>query len=153
MKRHKALQSLSHDHHHGLRLAQLIKKGSPEYKGLPSTTLDKKLYSIKFFEENLMPHFKKEEEILFPLSREKSTGAEKLINELIEEHKKIYSLIDKLKISTEPEVELNNLGKLLEAHIRKEEKELFQIIQEILTENELENLESELGREKFECKS
>ena len=153
MKRHKALQSLSHEHYHGLRLAQLIKVGSPEYKGLPRTMSEKKLYTIKFFEENLIPHFKKEEEILFPLSRKKNSNVEKQINELIEEHKKIGLLIDKLKISTKPEVELDHLGKLLDAHIRKEERELFQIIQEILTENELENLETELGKAKFECES
>jgi|SRR3972149_7917619 len=153
MKRHKALQSLSHEHYHGLRLAQLIKVGSPEYKGLPRTMSEKKLYTIKFFEENLIPHFKKEEEILFPLSRKKNSNVEKQINELIEEHKKIGLLIDKLKISTKPEVELDHLGRLLDVHIRKEERELFQIIQEILTENELENLETELGKAKFECES
>lgn len=151
MKRHKALQSLSHDHHHGLRLAQLIKKGNPEYKGLPQTSSDKKLYIIKFFKENLIRHFKKEEEILFPLSREKNSNVEKLIDELIEEQKKIYLIIDKLKISTKPEVELDNLGKLLDAHIRKEERELFQIIQKILSENELEKLETDLGEAMFEC--
>ena len=153
MKRHKALKSLSQEHHHGLMLAQLIKVGSPEYKGLPRTMSEKKPYTIKFFEENLIPHFKKEEEILFPLSRKKNSNVEKQINELIEEHKKIGLLIDKLKISTKPEVELDHLGRLLDVHIRKEERELFQIIQEILTENELENLETELGKAKFECES
>ncbi len=135
MKRHKALQSLSHEHYHGLRLAQLIKVGSPEYKGLPRTMSEKKLYTIKFFEENLIPHFKKEEEILFPLSRKKNSNVEK----------QICLLIDKLKISTKPEVELDHLGKLLDAHIRKEERELFQIIQEILSEDELVKLEADLG--------
>jgi len=42
IKRDKALHILSHDHHHGLILAQLIKKGSPQYKNLPNTTEGKK---------------------------------------------------------------------------------------------------------------
>lgn len=152
MKRHKALQSLSHEHHHGLRLAQLIKTGSPEYEGLPHTTSEKKLYTIKFFEENLIPHFKKEEELLFPLSRKKNSNTENLVNELIKQHKEIYLLIDNLKISSQANINLNELGILLEAHIRKEERELFQMIQEILSENELAKLESELGEATFECK-
>jgi len=152
MKRHKALQSLSQEHHHGLMLAQLIKAEGPEFQGLPHTIADKKLYTIKFFEENLIPHFKKEEEILFPLSRKKNSNVEKQIDELIEEHKKIGLLIDKLKISIKPEVELYHLGKLLDAHIRKEERELFQIIQEILSEDELVKLEADLGDTSLGCK-
>ena len=152
MKRHKALQSLSQEHHHGLLLAQLIKTGSPEYKGLPRTTVEKKLYTINFFEENLIPHFKKEEEVLFPRSKEKNPDIENLVNELINQHKGIYSLITKLKTSAQPEIELDELGKLLEAHIRKEERELFQMIQEILSEEELAKLEVDLGDASFECK-
>jgi hypothetical protein len=125
MKRHKALQSLSQEHHHGLLLAQLIKAGSPEYKGLARTTTDKKLYTINFFKENLIPHFKKEEEILFPLAKKKNPIIENLIDKLIEQHKEIYLLIDKLKISSQPEYELDELGKLLEGHIRKEERENY----------------------------
>lgn len=152
MKRHKALQSLSQEHHHGLLLAQLIKAGSPEYKGLPSTTVDKKLYTIKFFEENLIPHFKKEEEVLFPLTRKKNSNVENLVTELIKQHKEIDLLINKLKDSSQPEDELDELGKLLEAHIRKEERELFQMIQEILSKTELIKLESDLGETLFGCK-
>lgn len=152
MKRHKALQSLSQEHHHGLLLAQLIKAGSPEYKGLPSTTADKKLYTIKFFEENLIPHFIKEEEVLFPLTRKKNSNVENLVTELIKQHKEIDLLINKLKDSSQPEDELDELGKLLEAHIRKEERELFQMIQEILSKTELIKLEADLGETLFGCK-
>ena len=151
MKRHKALQSLSQEHHHGLLLAQLIKKGSPEYKGLPSTNADKKLYTINFFVQNLIPHFKKEEEILFPLSIKKNPNIEKLVKELVEQHREIYVLIDKLKLSLEPENELDELGKLLETHIRKEERELFQMIQEVLSEDEFEKLENDLGEASNTC--
>lgn len=152
MKRHKALLSLSQEHHHGLLLAQLIKAGSTEYKGLPRTTADKKLYTINFFEENLILHFRKEEEVLFPLIKKKNPIIENLVDQLIRQHKEIFLLIDKLKLSSQPENELDELGKLLEGHIRKEERELFQLIQEALTEIELEKLENELGEVSFGCK-
>ena len=66
MRRHKALRSLSQEHHHGLMLAQLIKAGSPDYKGLPTTILDKKLFTIKFFEEKLNPAFQKRGRSVIP---------------------------------------------------------------------------------------
>lgn len=152
MKRHKSLQSLSQEHHHGLMLAQLIKSGSPEYKGLPNTVEGKVQHTIKFFEENLIPHFNKEEKILFTISKNKNAEIDRLINELIFQHRAIYSLVDKLRKSSEPEIELNELGMLLESHIRKEERELFQGIQNVLTESEMEKLEKDLGESSTSCK-
>ena len=145
MKRHKSLQSLSQEHHHGLMLAQLIKSGSPEYKGLPNTVEGKVKHTIKFFEENLIPQFNKEEKILFTISKNKNAEIDRLINELIFQHKAIYLLVNKLRKSSEPKIELNELGMLLESHIRKEERELFQGIQNVLTESEMEKLEKDLG--------
>ena len=151
MRRHKALRSLSQEHHHGLMLAQLIKAGSPVYKGLPTTIIDKKLYTIKFFEEKLIPHFKKEEEVLFPLTINKNAVLKKLIIDLIDQHKEIYSLMNNLKNSSEPEIVLDELGKSLENHIRIEERELFQMVQEVLSEEELLRLESDIGNTSIEC--
>lgn len=152
MRRHNALRSLSQEHHHGLMIAQLIKAGSPEYKGLPTSTTDKKLFTIKFFEENLIPHFKKEEEVLFPRSKKKNPLIKKLIIDLINQHKEISTLIDNLKGSSQPEIELDKLGKLLEAHIRKEERELFPMIQENLSDDELLKLEFDIGDASPGCK-
>ena len=152
MKRHKSLQSLSHEHHQGLMLAQLIKSGSPEYKGLPNTVEGKVQHTIKFFEENLVPHFNKEEKILFTISKNKNAEIDRLINELIFQHKAIYLLINKLRKSSEPKIELNELGMLLESHIRKEERELFQGIQNVFSENEMEKLEKDLGESSTSCK-
>ena len=152
MKRHKSLQSLSQEHHHGLMLAQLIKSGSPEYKGLPNTVEGKVQHTIKFFEENLVPHFNKEEKILFTISKNKNAEIDRLINELIFQHRAIYSLVDKLRKSSEPEIELNELGMLLESHMRKEERELVQGIQNVFSENEMEKLEKDLGESSTSCK-
>ena len=57
IKRHKALQPLSRDHHQGLILAQILKKGAPQYKGMPSTIEGKKEYAIAFSESELKQHF------------------------------------------------------------------------------------------------
>ena len=144
MERHKALHSLSHDHHHGLILVQLIKKGSPQYKNLPNTTEGKKDYSIRFYNYKLIKHFEDEEKILFPVVNGKNDEIDNLIEEIIIEHKKIKLLINQLESDEDVESTLDELGRILESHIRKEERDLFMKIQAILTKDELTTLEKQL---------
>jgi len=144
IKRDKALHILSHDHHHGLILAQLIKKGSPQYKNLPNTTEGKKDYSIKFYYDELIKHFTDEEKILFPVVNGKDDGIDELIEEIKTEHKNIKQLINWLESDEDVENTLDELGNILESHIRKEERDLFMKIQEILTEDELTSIEKQL---------
>ncbi len=146
IKRHKALHILSHDHHHGLILAQLIKKGSPQYKNLPKTTEGKKDYSIKFYSDELINHFDDEEKILFPFVNGKDDEIDNFIKEIITEHRKIKQLINHLESDEDVEDTMDELGYLLESHIRKEERELFTAIQKILTEEELIQLGKKLKR-------
>jgi len=133
-------------------LAQLIKANSPKYENLPKTIKGKKSYALKIYQENLIPHFRKEEEILFPLSKGKTSAIDKLIDELVDQHNSVASLIKKIKASDSPENELNELGSILEKHIRKEERELFPKIQEVLSENKLKELELLLGKTSASCK-
>jgi len=144
IKRDKALHILSHDHHHGLILAQLIKKGSPQYKNLPNTTEGKKDYSIKFYYDELVKHFEDEEKILFPVVNGKDDEIDNLIEEIITEHKKIKQLVSQLESDEDVKNTLNELGNILESHIRKEERDLFMKIQAILTEQELTAVEEQL---------
>ena len=145
LKRNKALHFLSHDHHHGLLLAQLIKKGSPKYKNMPDTTEGKKDYSIRFYNDELIKHFKDEEKILFPVVNGKDDEIDNLFEEIITEHKKIEQLINQLETDDEVENTLDELGHILESHIRKEERILFGKIQEVLTEDELTALENQVN--------
>lgn len=140
MRRHKNLIGLSHDHHHGLRLAQLIKKDAPVYKDLPNDVEGKISYTIKAWEEELNYHFKNEEEILFPAVENRDEKIDELIDELLVEHEEIEYKISQLKTSSEKEEILNDLGYILEQHIRKEERELFDRIQEVFGEDELDIL-------------
>jgi len=140
MKRHKGLYSLSHDHHQGLILAQLIKKNAPKYKNLPDTTDGKTEYTINFYNVELVKHFRQEEEILFPAVKGKDKAVDSLIDEIISEHRKIESLVDSLKTKSDQVEILDELGNLLESHIRKEERNLFPEIEKILSEGELKLL-------------
>jgi iron-sulfur cluster repair protein YtfE (RIC family) len=143
IKRHKALQSLSHDHHYGLILAQLSKKSSPAYPDLPKSLGAKIEYAIAFFYDELVPHFRKEENILFPLVKGRNEMIDEIINKIVDEHKQIKSLVALLDEKSSEDV-LDEIGCLLESHIRKEERELFKLIQEELSEEELISLEEKL---------
>ncbi|MFO7447337.1 MAG: hemerythrin domain-containing protein [Ignavibacteriaceae bacterium] len=140
MNRHKSLYKLSHDHHHGLKLAQLIKKGAPSFKNLPSTAEGKAAYTLEFYNEHLVPHFHQEENVLYPLVKNKNKKLDDLFAEIFEEHKTISRLINDLKNKEFKEDILYLLGDILNKHIKKEEKELFMLIQETLSGEELSHL-------------
>jgi hemerythrin-like domain-containing protein len=137
MKRHPALISLSHDHHHGLLLAQLIKKDAPEYKGLPKDLNGKINYTIDIYNSSLKKHFDNEENILFPFLRGKDEFLDNLILEIINEHRLLENLIAKLYNSLDQINLLDKIGNILGEHIRKEERILFEKSQTVLTEDEL----------------
>lgn len=144
MKRHPALYPLSHDHHQGLILAQQLKKGAPHYKGMPSTLEGKRDYTIQFYNSELKRHFADEEEILFPYVTGKNAELDKLISEIISEHRSMERLISALENTDNHESTMDELGWLLEKHIRNEERELFPAIEEILTEGQLSELKTKL---------
>ncbi|MEJ2194957.1 MAG: hemerythrin domain-containing protein [Ignavibacteriaceae bacterium] len=146
MKRHSALHSLSHDHHQGLILAQQLKKGAPQYKGMPKTLEEKRHYTISFFDSDLKKHFSAEEEILFFFVQNKNTEIDNLISEIIGEHRKMEKLVDKIQITDELENILDELGWLLESHISKEERKLFMLIQDILSGEELKDIKNRFNK-------
>jgi iron-sulfur cluster repair protein YtfE (RIC family) len=144
VKRHPALYILSHDHHQGLILAQQLKKGAPQYKGMPSTLDGKKDYAISFYKTELVKHFEDEEKILFPSIFNRNDETDRLVKEIISEHRKIESLIDDLRRKNDVADLLDELGVLLDNHIRKEERILFPKIEEILSDEELANIRDRL---------
>ena len=150
MKRNPALYTLSHDHHQGLILAQQLKKGAPQYKGMPSTLEDKKEYTLSFYKTELVKHFQDEEEILFPAVKNKNDELDRKIAEIISEHRKMESLIKDLEKTDQLENVLDELGHLLEKHIRKEERELFMEIEKVLSEDELKAISEKISQSRME---
>lgn len=150
MKRHNSLIPLSQDHHHGLMLAQLIKRGAPEYKGLPSDIEGKVKYAKESWENELRTHFSNEENILFPSVKGKNIEINELIDDLLTEHREIEKKITELEVNNESEEKLHDLGEKLENHIRKEERILFQQLQ-LSCYNELEQLTGKILPAKNDC--
>ncbi len=150
MKRHEAIIPLSHDHHQALRFATAMqKKGAPTKRALQS--LDEKLEDAKrTYEIELVPHFAHEEDILFPVARGYSKELDDMIDSIIEEHriiKKAFEEITKGNL----EDNLDRIGKLVEQHVRTEERQLFQKIQEVVPEEKLREIVGKIEPVKDSC--
>lgn len=144
MRRHPCLIALSHDHHHGLLLAQLIKKDAPPYKTLPQTTEGKIEYALNAWTNELEKHFSNEEEILFPYIEGRDKTLDELIANILDEHKTLENLFLSLENAQNKVEHLNDIGIALDSHIRLEERELFQKIQEVFSSDELDLLEGKI---------
>ncbi len=149
MKRHAVLIPISRQHHPMLLLSQLLKRNAPAYRGLPTTPEGKSAYAREQFKELLEGHFQKEERILFPYLKERVPSLEGMINQLLEEHQVLIQLFQQLfnNRSTADVNLLDSLGRKLEYHIRKEEREFFQEVQKRLSETEWQDLQALLYSE------
>lgn len=139
MKRHESLIPLSREHHDGLILAQLMKKNAPAYRGLPQSLEEKVKYAKQFYRYDLLKHFEKEELLLKrirPLGEQLAVVADTIENE----HIKLHELFSALDLPGDKEDQLNEAGLMLEAHIRKEERELFPLIENLCSAELLQEL-------------
>ncbi len=139
MKRHEALIPLSREHHEALILAQLLKLTAPDYAGLPTDTNEKSAYALDMFNKNLLPHFKSEEKILSAV-RDIHPDIARLTDEIFAEHEELILKFGSLNPGAVVAEELDVLGQALEAHIRKEERILFPMIQQFCPEEILQKL-------------
>ncbi len=140
MKRHESLAPLSREHHGALILAQLIKRNAADYKGLPTTIIEKAAYAIQFYKTDLKKHFKKEE-VMLKMVRAIHPSVAKLADEIVAEHKMLKELFLSIKDAPDQEAVLNEIGNELDAHIRKEERILFPLIQKHCPEELLQKLQ------------
>lgn len=137
MKRHPSLVPLSRDHHAALLLARLLQKGAPAYKTLPADIPGKAAYALKFYHDELIDHFVAEEKVLAGPVKGISPALGKLADEISSEHAQLRILFEGIPLSGNLETHLDSLGIALEKHIRKEERELFPLIQDSCSEEVL----------------
>ncbi len=131
IKRHHSLQPLSRDHHDALLLVWKIRKGIS--LNVDASRIQK--YVDRFITEHLIPHFKIEEEHLFVLA-EKDSAA---VKQALAEHADLILLFNSEIKNYDL---LNKIADLLEAHIRFEERVLFNEIQSVAGDAELKALEA-----------
>jgi hemerythrin-like domain-containing protein len=130
--RHASLIPLSQDHHHGLALALRCRKQAlGQIKPLGAEGLRERAKEfLAFYASNLVPHFRAEEEVLFPLVRSAVPESGEMIDELARHHAQMRQAIPQLESRTGLAKLIFDLGDLLERHIRKEERELFPLFEQ-----------------------
>lgn len=140
--RHPSLVLLSHDHHHGLALALRCRKQSlGQIKPMGAEGLRVRAQEfLKFYRDNLVAHFKAEEEVLFPLMRDQAAGCGDMLDQLVREHEQMCRAMPQLEAGTGLAKLIFDLGDLLERHIRKEERELFPLFEAHVDEAQAEAL-------------
>jgi quercetin dioxygenase-like cupin family protein len=132
MKRHPALIPLSHDHHRALVEARRLRRAAAG--AAPAAAAEA---FLRFFADATVRHFHEEEELLFPSVVDCEEARELLVQALLE-HQRLHALAARLRhelASGDSLVGLmRQLGELLEAHVRFEERRLFPVIEQLLPE-------------------
>lgn len=126
MKRCPELQDLSREHHTALRLALGFRRAA---NGSDETALIEACNQAReTFDNELLPHFREEEQNLLP--RLESAGASAVVARTLIEHRALQRLVRELEI---PDADvLLRYADLLTAHVRFEERELFDLAETLL---------------------
>src|SRR3984893_13563421 len=129
MLRDKALVPLSRQHQHALALCVRIDRARP------TTESDLEFWQAEVaehFQQEIRIHFAAEELVLFPAAKEFSELAS-LVEELSSEHmtlRKDFAQAEARSLSVKG---MLAFGQRLSAHIRKEERQLFERMQELMS--------------------
>lgn len=132
IKRHPAIVSFSKNHHFGLLLVWKIRQGLG--KAVDPARISN--YVSFFFKEDLGKHFKEEEQLLFCELPEKDS----LRRRAEADHQSILKLVAAITEQKSDIALLNQLADELEAHIRFEERELFNHLQNNIESGKLEEI-------------
>lgn len=153
MKRHPALIPLSEDHHQALLLAMNLKKNAPKINNLPTEPLGKMNYAKEIYYKELEHHFRDEEQFVFPFIKGKDESLDQLVLEIMGEHiilkEKILSLTENPNLVDQ----LDEIGEMLELHVRKEERMLFEKTQLVLNDEELKLIKNKFDESRSQNKS
>lgn len=127
VKRSKHLVTFSHDHHHGLVFSSRLRKT----KGISIDII--KDFVVDFWLKHLCKHFELEEKLILPLINEN-----KLRQQFLADHQKIKDLVEKVGTKNDSIDDLcMSLSVAIAEHIRFEERELFEWLQQNLKEESL----------------
>jgi hypothetical protein len=126
MKRHEWLHDLSREHHLALRLALAAKRAAAADDPVQIRAAATRCADA--FGSDLEPHFVREESDVLPLLAQ--AGASALVERTLNEHDEMRRLAARLN-EADPST-LERFGELLGAHVRFEERELFDAAQALL---------------------
>lgn len=132
IKRNPAIVTFSKDHHFALLLIWKIREGLK--KEIETSRIIR--YATHFFDTDLQYHFTEEETLLF----NKLPADNSLKIQAENEHLIIKQMIDGLRNNLEDKIGIEDFATFLEKHIRFEERELFNYLQETFSEEALNEI-------------
>src|SRR5205823_13939352 len=138
MKRHPALIPLSRDHHDGLLQAVRLRRAAAG--GDASARLAAAREFVEFFRNEERVHLRDEEEELFPLFLRHVQSQPAPFRQARLQHMQLEGFARKLEIGVAAGIvdreTLDATGELLDADIRLEERQLFPLIEELVSSEE-----------------
>ncbi len=135
MKRCEQLRKLSREHRGSLSMALKISKIAK--KGLESELLEGINTVQHYYNSELELHFQHEEQTIFATIFKHYKEHRGVATTLLQEHGYLRVLIQRLTLET-AQKELADFAQILKEHTRVEERELFPIIQNLFTDEQLE---------------
>jgi|SRR5438270_10678880 len=142
MLRDKNLIPLSHQHQHALalcvRIDRAVQAGDVD---LPAWCAE----IHQTFQQEIAIHFDAEEKVLFPAAVK--AGLEPLVKELLEDHSTLRQNFSRAATKSMDAPELHAFSGRLSAHIRKEERQLFEDMQRLISSTEMSELGAALDKE------
>jgi hemerythrin-like domain-containing protein len=140
MLRDPNLIPLSHQHQHALALCVRIERASP----VGDADLDAWQSEVALqFRNEIAVHFAAEEQVVFSAAvRFKELAG--LVGDLLAEHVQLRALFARAQERKLSSAELLALAQRLSTHIRKEERQLFEMLQQLLPAEQLNELGTRL---------
>lgn len=141
MKRDPALVSLSHDHHQALFVAHKLTRASPQ-------TADEAVTALRaYWSGHGQAHFRAEEEILFPAYAGHADPYDPLLARALCDHVAIRQRVQAVcRGPAFGPAALGALGRLMQEHVRLEERQLFPRIEAALSVADLASVADALAR-------
>jgi hemerythrin-like domain-containing protein len=142
MLRDKNLIPLSHQHQRALALCVRIDRASP----IPDADLTAwQTEMTQLFQTEIAIHFAAEEQVLFP---EANLFPEltPLVEDLLADHAALRNSFARAEDGKMSAKDLSAFAQQLSAHIRKEERQLFEGLQKLLTHEELARMGARLNQ-------
>ena len=136
IKRNENILPLSREHHFSLLFGWKVREGLK--KGIAAERIVK--YVDYFWRENLSLHFKEEEATLFAATEDD------LVKKALSDHAEIKAAVEALLSNKQHQVaQLEKIARLVDAHVRLEEREVFPHLEKKLSEEELGKIGRQLA--------
>jgi len=143
MLRDRNLVPLSHHHQHALALCVRIGKAFAEVHDTPDVHRWE-AEIVQLFDQEISYHFLAEEKVLFPAAS-KWDELQQLVDELLIEHTLLRRNVERARARQFTVTDLQVFTATLSEHVRKEERQLFESMQRLLTAEEITDVGYRLG--------